>query len=104
MQATARGVRTLQKDPSAGIDALMQAAPDLDRGLQAAAVKATMPAFFPPRGHDLPFGWQDPAQWDAYGRWMFQNGLLKQQPNAARALTDEFLPGQAFDPGVSGLP
>ena len=103
MQATARGHRTLQKDPSVGVDALMKANPDLDRGLQEAAVKATLPAFFPPKGKDLPWGWQDPAQWDAYGRWMQQNGLLKQPPNAARAQTDEFLPGQAFDPGVSGL-
>jgi putative hydroxymethylpyrimidine transport system substrate-binding protein len=103
MQATARGQRTLAKDPSAGVDALMEAAPDLDRGLQEASVKATLPAFFPPKGKDLPWGWQDPAYWDAYGKWMFQNGLLKQQPNAARALTNEFLPGQAFDPGTSGL-
>jgi putative hydroxymethylpyrimidine transport system substrate-binding protein len=103
MQATARGHRTLAKDPAAGVDALMEAAPDLDRGLQQAAVKATLPAFFPPAGKDLPWGWQDVASWDAYGKWMFENGLLKQQPNAVRALTNEFLPGQAFDPGVSGL-
>ena len=103
MQATARGYSALAKNPKAGVDALMKAAPDLDRGLQEAAVKATLPAFFPPPGKDLPWGWQDRAYWDAYGKWMFQNGLLKQQPNAARALTNEFLPGQAFDPGVSGL-
>jgi putative hydroxymethylpyrimidine transport system substrate-binding protein len=103
MQATARGHRTLQKDPSAGVDALLEAAPDLDRGLQEAAVKATLPAFFPPKGKDLPWGWQDLASWDAYGKWMLQNGLLKQPPNAARALTNEFLPGQAFDPDPSGL-
>jgi putative hydroxymethylpyrimidine transport system substrate-binding protein len=103
MQATARGHKTLEKDPSAGVDALMEAAPDLDRGLQEAAVKATLPAYFPPKGKDLPWGWQDPASWDAYGRWMLQNGLLKRPPNAVRALTNEFLPGEAFDPGVSGL-
>ena len=65
-------------------------------------VKATLPAFFP-TGRDHPFGWQDPAEWDAYGRWMQQNGLLKRPPNAAKALTNEFLPGEGFDPGVSGL-
>jgi putative hydroxymethylpyrimidine transport system substrate-binding protein len=103
IQATARGHRTLAKDPAAGVDALMEAAPDLDRGLQQAAVKATLPAFFPPKGKNLPWGWQDLASWDAYGKWMQQNGLLKRPPNAVRALTNEFLPGQAFDPGVSGL-
>jgi putative hydroxymethylpyrimidine transport system substrate-binding protein len=103
MQATARGHRTLEKDAPAGVDALMQANPDLDRGLQEAAVKATLPAFFPPKDKKLPWGWQDPASWDAYGRWLQENGLLKQPPYAARALTNEFLPGEAFDPGVSGL-
>ena len=34
---------------------------------------------------------------------MQENGLLKRPPNAARALTNEFLPGEGLDPGVSGL-
>jgi putative hydroxymethylpyrimidine transport system substrate-binding protein len=102
MLATARGHRTLQKDPAAGVDPLLQASNGLDRGLQEAAVKATLPVFFP-TGKEEPFGWQEPAEWDAYGRWMQANGLLKQPPNAARALTNEFLPGQGVDPGVSGL-
>jgi putative hydroxymethylpyrimidine transport system substrate-binding protein len=100
--ATARGHRTLQKDPATGVDALMKADNGLDRGLQEAAVKATRPAFFP-GGGDHPWGWQEPAEWDAYGRWMQANGLLKRPPVAARALTNEFLPGEGLDPGVSGL-
>ncbi|MGH2968471.1 MAG: ABC transporter substrate-binding protein [Solirubrobacteraceae bacterium] len=102
LQATARGHRALRKNPSAGVDALMKASSGLDRGLQAAVVKATLPAFFP-AGDEHTFGWQDPAQWDAYGRWMQENELLKRPPNAARALTNEFLPGEGLDPGVSGL-
>jgi putative hydroxymethylpyrimidine transport system substrate-binding protein len=102
MQATARGHLTLEKEPSTGVDALLEASQGLDRGLQTAAVRATLPVFFP-TGKDHPFGWQDPAEWDAYGRWMLQNGLLKRPPNAARAMTDEFLPGEGLDPGVSGL-
>ena len=102
LQATARGHRLLEKDPKTGIDALMKASNGLDRKLQEAAVKATLPVFFP-ADEDRPFGWQDPSQWDAYGRWMEQNGLLKRPPNAAKALTNEFLPGEGLDPGVSGL-
>ena len=102
LQAAARGHRALQRDPAVGVDALMKAAPDLDRGLQAAAVKATLPVFFP-KGGEHTFGYQDPAAWDAYGRWMQQNGLLTRPPNAGRALTNEFLPGEGLDPGVSGL-
>jgi putative hydroxymethylpyrimidine transport system substrate-binding protein len=102
MQATARGHRLLQKDPSVGIDALMKASSGLERGLQEAVVKATLPVFFP-ADDQHPFGYQDPAEWQAYGQWMLDNGLLKRQPNAGRALTNEFLPGEGLDPGVSGL-
>ncbi len=102
LQATARGHNALKRDPSAGIDALMKASSGLDRGLQEAVVKATLPVFFP-KDQERTFGWQDPAQWDAYGRWMQANGLLKRPPNAARALTNEFLPGEGLDPGISGL-
>ncbi len=102
LQATARGHRALQKDPGVGVDALLEADNGLDRGLQEAAVKATLPVFFPD-DEDRTFGWQDPAQWDAYGRWMEDNGLIEQPPYAARALTNEFLPGEGLDPGVSGL-
>ena len=80
----------------------MKASSGLDRELQAAVVQATLPAFFP-REKERTFGWQDPAKWDAYGRWMQENGLVRQPPNAARALTNEFLPGEGLDPGVSGL-
>jgi putative hydroxymethylpyrimidine transport system substrate-binding protein len=102
LQAAARGHKILRNDPGVGIDALLDASKGLDRGLQTAAVKATKPVFFP-EGDKHTFGWMDPAQWDAYGRWMQDNGLLKQQPNAARALTNEFLPGEGLDPGISGL-
>ena len=102
LQATARGHKALKADPKAGVDALLKASPGLERGLQTAAVQATLPVFFP-EGDEHEFGWQDPAEWDAYGRWMQENGLLKQPPNAGRALTNEFLPGEGLDPGVSSL-
>ena len=102
LQATARGHRTLERDPATGVDALMKASNGLERGLQEAVVQATLPVFFP-AGDERPWGWQDPQEWDAYGRWMHENGLLKRQPAAARALTNEFLPGEGLDPGASGL-
>ena len=102
LQATARGHAALREDPATGVDALMDASSGLDRGLQEAVVEATLPAFFP-RDDERPFGWQDPAEWDAYGRWLHENGVLRQPPNAGRALTNEFLPGEGLDPGISGL-
>jgi putative hydroxymethylpyrimidine transport system substrate-binding protein len=64
LQATARGHERLRKDATVGVDALLEADDGLDRDLQAAAVDATLPAFFP--GDDRPFGFQDPEEWAAY--------------------------------------
>jgi putative hydroxymethylpyrimidine transport system substrate-binding protein len=103
LQATARGYKLLEQDPQKGVDALLQADPGLDRGLQTAAVKATLPAFFP-QDKDRPFGWQDPTQWSAYEMWMRSKGLLKRPEQGERApLTNEFLPGEGLDQGTSGL-
>jgi putative hydroxymethylpyrimidine transport system substrate-binding protein len=102
LQATARGYALVKADPARGVDALLGADRGLDRNLQAATVKATLPAFFPAAGK--PFGWQDPSQWAAYEKWMRTNGLLKRPVQGERApLTNEFLPGEGLDQGTSGL-
>jgi putative hydroxymethylpyrimidine transport system substrate-binding protein len=100
MRALARGTAALRKDPAAGIDPLLKANRDLDRGLQEASVKATLPVFFP-SDSQKPFGWQEPREWAAYGRWMLENKLLQQPPDTGHALTNEFLPGQGFAPSGS---
>jgi putative hydroxymethylpyrimidine transport system substrate-binding protein len=102
MQATARGYALVKADPAKGVDALLHADNGLNRGLTTAQVKATLPVFFP--AHDQPFGWQEPAQWAAYEKWMRANGLLKPPVQGERApLTNEFLPGEGLDQGTSGL-
>jgi putative hydroxymethylpyrimidine transport system substrate-binding protein len=94
VQALARGYEAARADPEAATDALVRAAPDLDRAFSLASVRATLPVFFPADA-DRPFGWQDPRAWDAYGRWMFENDLLGVEPKAgAVAITNEFLAGQ----------
>jgi putative hydroxymethylpyrimidine transport system substrate-binding protein len=102
LQATARGHRLLKEHPEQGVDALLEADGGLDRGLQAAAVEATLPVFFP-EDDERPFGFQDPDEWAAYERWMRDSGLLKQPIGARAPLTNEFLPGEGLDPGTSGL-
>ncbi|HEY6695644.1 MAG TPA: ABC transporter substrate-binding protein [Solirubrobacteraceae bacterium] len=103
LQATARGMRLVEQNPQKGVDALREADPGLDPGLQAAAIKATLPVFFP-EDEDRPFGWQDPTQWSAYEMWMRSHGLLKRPEQGERApLTNEFLPGEGLDQGTSGL-
>ena len=102
LQATARGHRLLERDPGAGVDALLEVDDGLDRGLQADVVEATLPVFFP-EDEELPWGYQDPREWEAYERWMRERGLLKQPAGGRAPLTNEFLPGEGLDPGVSGL-
>lgn len=98
MQALARGYESLKTDPGAAVDALVEANPDLDRKLQRASIEATLPVFFP-ADKSKPFGYQDPGEWDAYGRWMLAHGLLQRDPNASAVLTNEFLPGEGLRTG-----
>jgi putative hydroxymethylpyrimidine transport system substrate-binding protein len=95
MHALAEGMKALRKDPNTGITPLLRANKDLDRRLQEASVKATMPVFFP-ADTAKPFGTMDPAEWSAYGAWMARNRLLRNPPDAGAALTNEFLPGQGI--------
>jgi putative hydroxymethylpyrimidine transport system substrate-binding protein len=93
MLALSRGHEALREDPSAGIDPLLKANRDLDRGFQEAALKATLPVFFP-ADEERAFGYMDPGEWSAYGRWMADNELLKRREDPRRALTNEFVPGE----------
>jgi putative hydroxymethylpyrimidine transport system substrate-binding protein len=103
LRATARGHQRLRANPESGVAALLKVDPGLERGLQTAVVSATLPVFFP-TDKDKPFGYQEPSEWDAYGRWMFDSELLKKQPDAARALTNEFLPGEGLNPRTNDAP
>jgi putative hydroxymethylpyrimidine transport system substrate-binding protein len=94
VQALGRGYARARRDPAAAVSALVRANPDLETKLQLASVRASLPAFTPPAGK--PWGWQDAAQWHAYGLWMQQNRLLKHPANAQDALTNEFLAGQGI--------
>ena len=96
IQALQQGTEAVKADPEAGIAPLLAANKDLDQGLQLAAVKATLPVFFP-EDPKRPFGWQDPEEWRLYGQWMLENKLLQNPPNAS-LLTNEFLPGEGVRP------
>jgi putative hydroxymethylpyrimidine transport system substrate-binding protein len=93
LQALAHGQLALRRNPETGVRPLLAANKDLDRGLQLASVRATLPAFFP-SGANKPFGYQDPRQWEAYGNWMYAHHLVKRPPDAVAAMTNEFLPGE----------
>jgi len=94
VSALARGTRQLARNPDRGVQALLDANPDLDPKLQRAVVEVTLPLFLPAAGR--PFGWQAPAEWQAFTAWMRENRLLTEIPDAGGAFTNEFLPGQGL--------
>ena len=94
LQALSRAHTALKTNPSQGIDALLQANPDLDAGLQRAVLDKTLPLFFPDNT-DRPWGWMEPRQWQAFGKWMLDNDLITQQPSP-QVLNNDLLPGQGF--------
>ncbi len=95
VQALARGYEAARQNPQAAVANLVKASPGLDPKLQLASVRATLPAFFPSNPAD-PWGWQDPAQWSAYGQWMLNHHLIS-VPNAVLdASTNELLAGQGI--------
>ena len=96
VQAMARGYQSARADPAAAVANLDRANPALDPKLQAAAVHATLPAFFPSNYPSEPWGWQDPTQWNAFGQWMLSNHLISNPAAIADASTNEELAGQGL--------
>ncbi len=93
IQALQRATLAVRAEPAVGVDALLEASPDLKRSFTRASVRATLPALFPAQS-GKPFGWQDPAAWQDYIDWMVENGQLKRPIAAGAVLTNEFLPGE----------
>ena len=96
VQALGRGYAAVRADPAAGVNALVRANPSLSPKLQLASVKATLSSFFPsdPRDPNLPWGWQDGAQWTAYGEWMLRQRLISNPASVPDASTNQLLAGQ----------
>jgi putative hydroxymethylpyrimidine transport system substrate-binding protein len=92
VQALARGYESTRENPTAAVQNLVKASPGLDPKLQLASVKATLPVFFPGGSH--PWGWQNQAQWNAYGEWMLKNHLISNPNAVGQASTNELLAGQ----------
>ena len=90
--ALERGVDDLRRDPNRALKGLLEANRDLDPRLQRAVLDVTLPLFRPPPGK--PYGWQDPAEWNDFARWMRDNELLENLIDAEGSFTNEYLPGE----------
>jgi putative hydroxymethylpyrimidine transport system substrate-binding protein len=92
VQALGRGYQAVRANPQAGVSSLLAANPGLVSSFQLAAVRATLPAFFP-AGAGHPWGYQNPAQWNAYGQWMLGQHLITNPAALADASSNDFLAG-----------
>jgi putative hydroxymethylpyrimidine transport system substrate-binding protein len=95
LQALARGYESVRTNPTAAVDNLVSANPSLNRKLQLASVRATLPAFFPSNSSN-PWGFQDQVQWNSYGQWMLHEHLITNPAAVANASTNEELAGQGL--------
>jgi putative hydroxymethylpyrimidine transport system substrate-binding protein len=94
VQAVARGYRAARANPTQAINKLLAQVPSLvpQRALETATLQAALPQIFPP-GLKV-WGYQQSAQWNAFGTWLTQHGLLSDANAIIDASTDELLPGQ----------
>ena len=97
MQALTRGEHEVRADPAAAAKLIVAANPSAEERLQVESIEQTLPAAQPAEA-SRPYGYQDPAQWAAFGQWMYARGLLKSNPNATGLppFTNEFLPGEGI--------
>ncbi len=97
LQALTRGERQVRANPAAAAALIAKANPSAEKKLQLASIEATLPATLP-SDHSKPYGWQEPSAWAAFGHWMFTQGLIHSDPNAAGLppFTNEFLPGEGI--------
>ena len=93
VRAFLRGLRSGQDwaatDETGAVDHLLDANPDLVRDTLVEQMKLTAPLLSP---SDEPTLSVDPADWEAYARWMRDNGLLTKPFDASDAVTAAFLP------------
>ena len=95
VQAVGRGYESVRSDPQGAVQNLVRMNAGLDPKFQLASVRATLPVFFPASASQ-PWGFQDPAQWSAYGQWMLSQHLISSANAPVDASTNELLAGKGI--------
>ncbi|MDQ3512936.1 MAG: ABC transporter substrate-binding protein [Chloroflexota bacterium] len=100
--AMVEGYRAAIADPTAALDALAAASPELDRDVEEEGLRLLAGVWSGPgEGRGAAFGTQVAARWDAYGAWMVDRGLIPADLDIAAAWTDRFVPLPAATPAAS---
>jgi putative hydroxymethylpyrimidine transport system substrate-binding protein len=100
LAALTHGEQQVKADPSRAAELILKANPDLDstleKKLQLDSIEKTLGAAYPSNSSD-PYGYQNPAAWASFAKWMFGEGLLHLNPSLlSQPFTNEFLPGQGL--------
>jgi putative hydroxymethylpyrimidine transport system substrate-binding protein len=92
--ALARATYDLRRGNRQAVAAWVKAGTDrhIDPGLQRDALALTLPQMLSPKGK--PYGWLDPAEMARVGRWMREQGVLRNAPSGA--YTNDYLPGEGL--------
>ena len=94
--ALERGTRAAVDDPAGATDAVLAAGEGLDPKLTKAEVESTLPLLLPDTGN-RPYGYMDPAEWEAFAGFFADRGLIERRPTADDLLNNELLPGEIPD-------
>ena len=90
LAAMQRGYTDAITDPTAALDALAAANPELDRAVEEEGLALVIPAWT----EDVPaFGTQTAERWEEYAAWMAANDLIPADLDSEDAFTTELLPG-----------
>ena len=91
VEATARGYAAAMEDPQAAADALMDAAPELDRELVEASAAWLADEY---AGSPSAWGVQSGETWTEFSTWLTEGDMLDGDPRVDEAWTNAFLPGE----------
>ena len=93
LAALSRGTKLAQDDPATAAGFLARANRELDPRLLREGTEATPFS----QANGKPFGYQDPKAWDTFAQFMRDAGVLKKDPDAGAAFTNDLLPGTGLD-------
>ncbi len=89
LRATAKGYADAISDADAAVEALMKAAPELDRELLVASQEWLNNES---KKSNETWGSMTAERWENFALWMSENGLLEEEVDVDSAFTSDFLP------------
>lgn len=88
VEATLRGYEFAIEKPAEAAEILIAAEPDLDPELVKRSQEWLSPRY---RDDAEKWGIQDSGRWEAFAKFMFENGIIEKEIDATEAFTNEFI-------------